>query len=183
MAIRLIVGLGNPGPQYEKTRHNMGFMAVEAYAKRQGARFSKKRFGLVAEIPHGWILKPQTFMNLSGQAVGPFLAYYRLTVDEILVVSDDLDLPFGHMRIRQKGSSGGHNGLKSLMIALGTEEFARLRLGISRPPAPMSVIDWVLKRFSPEEATQAKQIADKAGEMIDVIRERGLELAMNQYNG
>lgn len=180
---QLIVGLGNPGIRYDRTRHNMGFMAVDAYAEALGTIFRKTRFGQVAETPWGWLLKPETFMNLSGQAVQPFLQYYRLKPTDMLVVADDLDLPLGTLRIRRSGSSGGHNGLKSIMALTGTESFPRLRLGISRPPAPVTVVDWVLMRFSEPEMGVVREVVERATDAMKAIVDRGLERAMSEYNG
>ncbi len=183
MERHLVVGLGNPGARYQRTRHNMGFMVVDAYASLQQLSFKEGRFGLVAEAPWGWLLKPQTFMNLSGQAVGPFMQYYRLRPDQIVVVADDLDLPLGSLRMRRTGSSGGHNGLKSIIAALGTEAFARMRLGISRPPAPISVIDWVLMRFSEKEMPLVETVVERATRALDTILAEGLDYAMSRFNG
>lgn len=183
MAPRLIVGLGNPGPKYEKTRHNMGFMAVDAYVAERGTRFRHTRFGLLAEVGDGWVLKPETYMNLSGQAVAPFCRYYRLAPQDVLVVADDLDLALGTLRIRRAGSSGGHNGLKSIIAALGSEDFARLRLGISRPPEPISVIDWVLMRFQADDQDLLQAVIARAVLAVEATRRDGLERAMSQYNG
>ncbi len=183
MGKHLIVGLGNPGPRYDRTRHNMGFMAVDAYAARLGARFARSRFGQVAEVPAGWLLKPETYMNLSGQAVAPFLQYYRLSPTDLLVVADDLDLPLGTLRLRRAGSSGGHNGLKSIIGSLGTEGFARLRMGISRPPEPLQVIDWVLMRFTAREMPLVTEVVDRAVEALETVVSEGLDRAMSQFNG
>lgn len=183
MERHLVIGLGNPGTRYQRTRHNMGFMVVDAYADLQRLSFKEGRFGFVAEAPWGWLLKPQTFMNLSGQAVGPFMQYYRLRPDQIVVVADDLDLPLGSLRIRRTGSSGGHNGLKSIIAALGTEAFARMRLGISRPPAPISVIDWVLMRFSEQEMSSVETVVERATKALDAILAEGLDYAMSRFNG
>lgn len=177
----LLVGLGNPGLQYDRTRHNLGFMVADAYVAEHGARFRRTRFGLVAQVEHGWILKPQTFMNLSGQAVGPFCHFYRLTPSDIVVAADDLDLSLGTLRIRRSGSSGGHNGLKSIASALGTQEFARLRMGISRPPE--ATIDWVLGRFTKEEFKIAAEVIERAVNALDCLARDGIEAAMSRYNG
>ncbi|MCY0880076.1 MAG: aminoacyl-tRNA hydrolase [Firmicutes bacterium] len=181
--MKLIVGLGNPGERYRLTRHNLGFRVVDTWAAARGVRFRRTRFGDVASEGGVWVLKPLTFMNLSGEAVGPFCRYYHIAPAEILVVVDDLDLPLGQLRIRLKGSSGGHNGLKSLIEALKSQEFARMRLGISRPPAPIPVIDWVLGRFSPEEEAIVREMVARAVEALDTARQHGLSEAMNRFNG
>lgn len=183
MATRLIVGLGNPGSRYERTRHNLGFMAVDAYVQHHGARFRRSRFGPTAEVDGVFVFKPQTFMNLSGEAVGPFCRYHRLNPSEIVVVADDLDLPLGSIRLRRAGSSGGHNGLKSVAHALGSEDFPRLRLGISRPPEPISVIDWVLMRFAPSDAALVDEVLLRAVEALNTLVGSGIELAMSRHNG
>ena len=183
MAIRLIVGLGNPGSRYERTRHNLGFMAADAYVARHHDRFRRSRFGPVAEVNRVFVLKPQTYMNLSGEAVGPFCRFYRLDPAEIVVLVDDLDLPLGTIRLRASGSSGGHNGLKSIAQALGTEEFPRLRMGISRPPESISVIDWVLMRFSPSEQPLLAQVIDRAVDTLTTLVTDGIENAMSRHNG
>lgn len=178
-----MVGLGNPGPRYERTRHNMGFMTLDGYAQRQGLAFRRTRYGQVAETPWGWMLKPETFMNLSGRAVAPFMEYYRLPLHQLLVVVDDLDLPLGSLRLRRGGSSGGHNGLKSIAGCLGTDQFARLKLGISRPPDPIRVIDWVLMRFTPSELVEVDRIVTRATECLDAVRMQGYDWAMSRFNG
>lgn len=177
------IGLGNPGAQYAGTRHNMGFMVLDAYAKAHGANFRKTRFGELALVEGVRLLKPLTFMNLSGNAVCPFLQYFRLTPEEMLIVADDLDLPLGTLRIRPSGGSGGHNGLKSIMACLKTEAFARLRLGISRPPAEMGVVDWVLGRWAKSDEPLLAEVTMRATEALAVIRDQGLADAMNRFNG
>lgn len=179
----LIVGLGNPGVQYDRTRHNFGFLAVEAYAAEHGGQFRRTRFGMVAETDQAFILKPATFMNLSGDAVGPFSRFYRIVPGGIVVACDDLDLPLGTLRIRRSGSSGGHNGLKSIAAALGTGEFVRLRLGISRPSEETPVIDWVLGRFSSEERVVVKEVVARAVQALASIVDDGVETAMSRFNG
>lgn len=179
----MIVGLGNPGPRYSRTRHNLGFMTVEAFAAEHGGRFRRSRFGQVAELDFGWVLKPQTYMNRSGEAVGPFLRYHRMGPDSLVVVADDLDLPFGTLRIRRAGSSGGHNGLNSIIAALGTNAFGRVRLGISRPPAAIDVIDWVLMPFTEVEVHRLAEVIDRAVKALDTLCNDGIEAAMNRFNG
>lgn len=180
---RLIVGLGNPGVRYANTRHNFGFMVLDALAERENLTFHRTRFGLVAAFGSGWLLKPQTFMNLSGNAVGPFCRYYRLEPSDLLVVSDDLDLPLGTLRLRRGGSSGGHNGLKSIIDVLGTDEFPRMRLGIDRPLESRPVIDWVLQRFPASDGDTVQSVIQRAGDALVEVREKGLEVAMTRYNG
>lgn len=177
----VIVGLGNPGLQYERTRHNFGFMVIDAYAQKLHTKFRRTRFGLVAVFEGGWILKPVTYMNLSGDAVAPFCRFYRIKPSDIIVVADDLDLPLGTLRIRRSGSSGGHNGLKSIEAALATQQFARMRLGISRPKD--STIDWVLGRFSHDETATVQAMIERGVQALDCVLTEGIDKAMSQYNG
>ncbi len=183
MALRLIVGLGNPGPHYEGTRHNFGFTVVDRLVDEYGGRFRSTRFGQVAEIERLRVLKPQTYMNLSGQAVGPLCRFYRVAPEELIVVADDLDLPLGTLRMRRSGSSGGHNGLKSIGEALNTEEYPRLRLGISRPPEGVDIIGWVLGRFSLEERSLSEDAVEKACKALRCLWTDDIETAMSRYNG
>lgn len=183
MARILVVGLGNPGLAYDRTRHNMGFMAAEAYAREQGGRFRRTRYGLVAEVDQGWVLKPQTFMNRSGEAVGPFCRYFRVTADDVVVVADDLDLPLGTLRIRRSGSSGGHNGLKSIAQALGTDHFPRLRIGIARPEDGSAVIDWVLGRLVGDDWRRAQEAIQRSAQALQVLVGEGIDQAMSRFNG
>jgi PTH1 family peptidyl-tRNA hydrolase len=183
MARILIVGRRSPGLAYERTRHNMGFMAVDAYAQEQGGRFRRTRYGLVAEVDRGWILKPQTFMNRSGDAVRPFCRYFRVSPDDVVVVADDLDLPLGTLRLRRSGSSGGHNGLKSVAQSLGTEDFPRLRIGIARPDDGTPVIDWVLGRLAGDEWRTAQIAIHRSAEALDFLAQEGIDKAMSRFNG
>ncbi len=160
MSIRLIVGLGNPGPEYEQTRHNAGFWLVDTLAANAGVRLSREtRYQALAaktviDGAEVWLLEPQTYMNRSGQSVGMLARFYKIVADEILVVHDELDLPPGAAKIKKGGSSGGHNGLKDITAALGTQDYWRLRLGIGHPRAlglPQPVVDYVLHRPRREE--------------------------------
>ncbi len=185
----LIVGLGNPGKEYQNTRHNFGFMVLDAWAKKQGASFSdtKKFKSQIAEIKNGAdrlvCVKPQTFMNLSGEAVRLVADFYKIGVGEIFAIYDDLDLPLGKTRITRNGSAGGHNGIKSLISCLGTPDFARLKLGIGRPKhAAQSAADYVLQSFTKEEISLRDEIIAKAVETLDVVIQDGLQEAMNRYN-
>ena len=179
----LIVGLGNPGIEYDRTRHNLGFMAADAYVAEHGGRYRRTRYGLTAAVENGWVLKPQTFMNRSGDAVGSFCHYFGWPVDRLVVVADDLDLPLGTIRLRRSGSSGGHNGLKSIAQALGTENFPRLRIGIARPPGSTDVIDWVLGRLAGEEWRVAQDAVARAVNALDCLARDGIEAAMSRFNG
>ncbi|MDA8194406.1 MAG: aminoacyl-tRNA hydrolase [Thermaerobacter sp.] len=181
--LRLLVGLGNPGDKYRHTRHNVGFMTVDRLALRLGLVFRAGPRALVAQSSGFWIMKPQTFMNLSGEAVAPFMRKRGIVPDQIVVVGDDLDLSLGQLRIRERGSSGGHNGMQSVIHALGTDEFCRLRIGISRPPADHAVIDWVLSRFSAGEGEVLEQVLHRAADALEHMVLQGCGSAMNRFNG
>lgn len=184
----LIVGLGNPGPKYAATRHNVGFMAVDELARRHGLRFSTKQAD--AEIARGEIegtrvilARPQTYMNDSGRAVGALARFYKLPADRVVIVYDELDLPVGTLRMREKGSHNGHNGLKSVIQHLGTQGFPRLRIGIDRPAiTDHKQIDWVLGRFTKDEQAVMDLTIPRAAEAVESIITLGIERAMNKYN-
>jgi len=170
--IRLLVGLGNPGPQYEGTRHNAGFWWVDAAARALGVRLALDRatHGLVGRASHAgspvWLLQPQTFMNLSGKAVAPLARFFKIEPAQILVVHDELDLLPGQMKIKQGGGAAGHNGLKDILAQLGTPDFWRLRIGIGHPGTREEVVDWVLRRPAPE---QREAILDCIAKSIDAL--------------
>ncbi|MDR2428920.1 MAG: aminoacyl-tRNA hydrolase [Candidatus Margulisbacteria bacterium] len=169
-ALKLIAGLGNPGAQYALTRHNIGFLLLGKLAA--GQKFSKKKFSaLYTEITRGGVkiilLKPQTFMNNSGEAVRAALDFYKISAADLLVLSDDLDQDFGAARFRAKGSSGGHNGLKSIIACLGHENFARLKLGIGKPRSKEQTMEYVLGQFTAAEQEQLSAILDKGLELIN----------------
>ena len=183
--MKAIVGLGNPGNQYAGTRHNIGFMVVDRVAADYGAPAPKSRFkSLVTEVTIGAekvvLLKPQTFMNLSGDAVRLMGSWYKLYADEILIVLDELDLPFGTLRLRERGSAGGHNGLSSVIQQLGTTEFPRLRVGIGRGRS--QAIARVLSKFSEDEAHALPEIVDRASEAATIWVTEGAVAAMNRVN-
>lgn len=184
----LIVGLGNPGPRYEKTRHNIGFRAVERLAQKHGLTFSK--IEQRAQVASGTILgrrvilaKPQTFMNLSGDSVAPLARFYKIEPDHILVVHDDLDLPLGTLRLRETGSSGGQNGLKHIIQRLGTQDIPRVRLGIGRPPGRMDPVDYVLTPFKGDDEILAAEVQDRAAAAIETWLSEGIKMAMSRHNG
>lgn len=184
-SIRLVVGLGNPGPEYQHTRHNVGFMVLDQLVQASiGPGFKRHRFGMVASYAPGvFFLKPLTFMNLSGDAVVPMMRFLKLEVDQMVVISDDLDLDLGRIRVRSRGSSGGHNGLKSIAAQLGTDEFARIRVGIGRPPDPRhAVIDWVLGRVPETDRLLFESGLEQAGAAVTVTLTSGLSTAMNRFN-
>ncbi len=184
----LIVFLGNPGVKYEGTRHNAGFMAADAMAKRRGIAIDRLRFkALTAQCAiageNVLLMKPQTYMNLSGEAVGEAARFYKIPPEHIIVVSDEMALPVGKLRIRKKGSAGGHNGLKNIIAHLGTEEFPRIRIGVGEPPHPdYDVKDWVLSSFKNQDAEDMANAAARAGEAAECYIAEGAERAMNRFN-
>ena len=187
---RLIVGLGTPGREYARTRHNAGFMVLETWTRRGRAEWIfEKRFNAQlawADVDDSRVLfcRPETFMNASGEAVGAVMGFYRLALDQVLVVVDDADLPLGELRMRIQGSSGGHHGLESIEQHLGTRQFARLRVGIGRKdPVQREITDYVLARFQPEEAPLLQQVLDRAADQVDCWARRGAARAMNQFKG
>jgi PTH1 family peptidyl-tRNA hydrolase len=184
---RIIVGLGNPGKQYVKNRHNVGFMLVDALAERHNLKFSRMMSkGIVAlgEI-EGYkvaLVKPQTYMNLSGESVGPIVKFYKSRPEDVLVVYDELDLPEGQLRLRSKGGSGGHNGMKSILDRLSTEAFPRLRIGVGRPPGRRDPKDFLLDDFSPAEFEALGEVFDRAIAGIQRWLNDGIDNAMNIVN-
>ncbi len=185
--MKVIVGLGNPGPEYASTRHNVGFMTVDALAEKYAVTRWKNQFeALVGECQIGdekvLLVKPQTYMNLSGKAVGPLMRWYKTALQDMAVVHDDMDLLVGTARIRKKGGSGGHNGIKSLLAELGAEDFARFRIGIGRPPQRWTVIDYVLAKFSDEDRKRAREAIEKIVPALECFAQYGIDLAMNRYN-
>ena len=184
----LVVFLGNPGLRYEGTRHNAGFMTADALARKKNISINRSRFqALTASCPIGdttvLLMKPQTYMNLSGEAVGQATRFYKIPADHVLVVSDDITLPIGAMRIRTKGSAGGHNGLKNIISVLGTEEFPRIRLGVGSPPHPdYDTVDWVLSVFRDQDAVDMAEAASRAADAVECFITQGPEKAMNLYS-
>jgi peptidyl-tRNA hydrolase, PTH1 family len=189
MSIRLIVGLGNPGPEYEQTRHNAGFWLVDNLAG--GTRLSREtRFNALAaktsiRNQEVWLLEPQTFMNRSGQSVGALARFYKIAADEVLVVHDELDLPPGAAKLKKGGSSGGHNGLKDITAALGTQDYWRLRIGIGHPRSlglQQPVADFVLHRPRKEEQTLINDAIDKSLNIIPLLCEGKFDTATMQLH-
>ena len=194
MDLQLLVGLGNPGDRYSDTRHNVGFLALDRLAERAhgGFRQQGRLHGLLADVGSGpqrlRLLKPQTYMNDSGRSIRAALDWYGLTPQQLLVVVDDMDLSLGRLRLRASGSAGGHNGLRSTIAHLGTEAFARLRIGIGAPAGDPSqrrerTVSHVLGRFSAEERPILDQVLDEVLTGVDLIRRQGLERAGNRLNG
>jgi PTH1 family peptidyl-tRNA hydrolase len=183
-AIKLVVGLGNPGRQYEGTRHNIGFEVLDRLAQRAGVKFDNhlRWQAHVAKLPGGvHLLKPQTFMNLSGRSVGQALRFFKWSANQLLVVYDDVALPLGSLRFRANGSAAGHNGLKSLIEHLGTSDFPRLKLGIGAS-APGEMTGHVLGKFTPEERQRVENTLATAEEAVQLALSQGLAPAANAYN-
>lgn len=184
----LVVFLGNPGPKYEGTRHNAGFMAGDALAKELGVRINKAKFSSLTAVctiagETVMLMKPQTYMNLSGEAVGKAARFYKIAPEHIIVVSDEMALPIGKLRVRMKGSAGGHNGLKNIIQHLGTENFPRIRLGVGAPPHPdYDVKDWVLGTFRNQDAADIADAALRAAKAAVCYIEEGGERCMNKFN-
>ena len=182
----LIAGLGNIGPEYELSRHNMGFMALDAWAKASGAVFYTRRYGDLAEISLKgrslYLLKPSTYMNLSGNAVRYWLGKLPVTEERLMVVCDDINLPFGTLRMRKSGSDGGHNGLKNIEECIGTNAFARLRMGVGHDFQEGGQIDFVLGKLSPDQLAQMPELCAKAATGIQEWVLTGIDRAMNSVN-
>jgi PTH1 family peptidyl-tRNA hydrolase len=184
--MKAVIGLGNPGPQYAVSRHNAGFLAIDRLAEDLGLVFKPRYQGLTAEAQIAgekvFFLKPQTFMNLSGRSVRELAAFYKLAPEDILVLHDDLDLPLGKIRLRQRGGAGGHNGLRSLMAELGTENFWRLKIGVSRPPEQWDTADYVLAPFSNTELTVLNEVLERVQKAVMLWLGGEHVKAMNLYN-
>lgn len=184
----IIAGLGNPGKEYENTRHNVGFHVIDALADKYNIS--------VLELKHkamtgrGYIngqkvvlVKPLTYMNLSGESLRPVTDYYKIDPEEeLIVISDDISLPPGQLRVRKKGSAGGHNGLKNIIKMLGTENFKRIRMGVGEKPKGYDLADWVLGHFNKEEKAAVEEAAEKAVKAVEMILNDGVDAAMNEYN-
>lgn len=190
--MKLIVGLGNPGPGYKRHRHNIGYQCVDLMAERHGLKFDVKRAKALTALGSVTVpdssqvrvalVKPQAFMNLSGPSVASLMQFYKVGLADLLVLVDDMDLPLGAIRLRASGGSGGHNGMKSIISSLGSQEFARLRIGIDRPPGRMDPAAYVLQDFSPQ---QEETIAPTRPKVVDACEHwlaHGIEDAMNVYN-
>ncbi|PTR30439.1 peptidyl-tRNA hydrolase [Rhodococcus sp. OK519] len=184
----VVVGLGNPGPQYEKTRHNIGFMVADVLAGRVGGKFSAhKRSG--AEIVQTRLVgrqvilaKPRSYMNLSGGAVSGLARFFSVKPESIVVIHDELDLDFGTIRLKQGGGEGGHNGLRSISQSLGTKDYLRTRVGIGRPPGRQDPADYVLKPFSSVERKELDLVCEEAADAVELVLQLGLEAAQNRLH-
>jgi PTH1 family peptidyl-tRNA hydrolase len=184
----LVVGLGNPGPKYADTRHNVGFMVVERLAARGGARFKAHR-GNAADVAEARIagtrvvlVKPRSYMNLSGGPVASVVRYYRVPVDRLVVVHDDIDLAFGAIRVKRGGGEGGHNGLRSISQSLNTKDYLRVRFGIGRPPGRQDPADFVLRRFSAAERAEVDLAVELCADAVEALLTDGLEPTQNRFH-
>lgn len=183
----MIAGLGNPGAEYAQTKHNVGFMLLDTLAKHlEAPEWKTKRDALVTETRIGaekaLLVKPLTYMNDSGRAIGPLLTWYKLRPDDLIVAHDDMDIPVGMIRIRKKGSAGGHNGMKSVLYHMQDENFPRVRIGIGRPPVGWTVIKHVLTPFSPDDRILIDEVIDRLVPAVECIVRDGVDLAMNRFN-
>ncbi|HKA76528.1 MAG TPA: aminoacyl-tRNA hydrolase [Pseudolabrys sp.] len=184
----LIVGLGNPGREYEKTRHNIGWRCVDAIAAALGLTFAKKQSkaivadGIIADRKV-LLAKPQTYMNLSGEAVRGLVDFYKIPIENLLVISDDMDIPLGTLRIRESGGAGGQKGLKSIIEHLGTQNFARMRFGLSRPPGRMDPAAYVLQDFDKSEMPLVNETLDRVVKAVETWLREGTAIAMTRHNG
>ncbi len=184
----IVAGLGNIGAKYENTRHNTGFLLIDAFAKNIGAVFTKHQFK--SHIAHGTcegksvlLMKPDTFMNLSGQAVNEAMQFYHIPPQNVIVIYDDINLPVGGVRIRKKGSDGGHNGMKNIIYLTGSDDFPRIRVGIGQKPHPdYPLADWVLSQFTPADMEALSEASERVNQAIPLIIQGKPDLAMSRYN-
>lgn len=186
--MKMIIGLGNPGKQYDKTRHNVGFKVIDELTTLFSAPAMQAKFnGIYTTVhrPEGKVIlvKPLTYMNLSGECIRPLMDYFEVAVEDIVVVYDDLDLAPGAIRLRQKGSAGGHNGMKSIIAHLGTDQFNRIRIGVGRPTGGMKVPDYVLAPFSKEESPVIAEAVEKSAKACEVWMRSPFIEVMNNFNG
>ena len=184
----LVVGLGNPGDKYENTRHNVGFLTIDQIAEGQHVPVQKLKYrALTNTVELGGakalLMKPVTYMNLSGEAVGEAARFYKIPPDHVLVISDDVSLPLGKLRIRKGGSAGGHNGLKNIIQHLGTDQFPRVKIGVGGKPHPdYDMADWVLSKFAGEDLKAITAAIEKAAQAVECLIAHGPDKAMNQFN-
>ena len=183
---KLIFGLGNPGRKYAHNRHNVGFQCLDRLAQAHGLSFTQRRakaslaLGKIADV-RVVLARPLTYMNLSGQAVRPLFSFYKLSLEDILVIHDDLDLPLGTTRLRPEGGSGGHKGMRSIIEALGSQAFPRLRVGIGRPPGD-DAVSYVLSDFTADEQITLESVYERVVAAVELFLKEGIEAAMNAYN-
>lgn len=185
----LVAFLGNPESKYERTRHNAGFMAAEVLAEKYRIKTNKLRFHAFTALEdfggeRVYFMRPTTYMNLSGDAVAPAAAFYKIPPERVIVVFDDMALPPGKLRVKRSGSAGGHNGIKSIIAKLGTDQFPRVKIGIGSPPHPdYDVVDWVIGKMSDAEYKTIREAAERALEAVEEIIQKGVNAAMNDFNG
>ena len=185
----LVVGLGNPGPKYEWTRHNVGFLVVDELAERANIPVQKLKYKALTNTTviggqSVLLMKPTTYMNLSGESVGQAARFYKIPPERVLVISDDVALPQGKLRIRRSGSAGGHNGLKNIIAHLGTDQFPRIKIGVGEKPHPdYDMADWVLSKFTGEDLKTIQVAVKKAADAVACYLENGPDKAMNRFNG
>jgi PTH1 family peptidyl-tRNA hydrolase len=185
--LKLVVGLGNPGPEYARSRHNVGYLVADRLAHALGAEFTVRKFASeLAEARAGhekvWIMKPQTYMNRSGEAVGPALRFWKLGPDDLLVVHDEIELEPFRIQLKVGGGDSGHNGVRSVNAHVGTREYPRVRVGVGRPPAAVDPADWVLGNFKKAEDAEVSESVERAAEAARLCVELGASKAMNQVN-
>lgn len=186
--MKLIVGLGNPGAEYDNTRHNIGFDVIDELSRKHNIPVrSMEKHGLVGKGMIGsdkvMLVKPQTFMNISGVCVAGLVDYYSLDMEDVIIIYDDVTLDIGKIRLRPHGSAGGHNGIKSLINELGTQEFQRIRVGVGKKPVHYDLTDWVLGHFKKEEREVMDKSVQLSAEAVESILDKGIGFAMNMYNG
>lgn len=185
--MKLIVGLGNPGKQYDKTRHNIGFEVIDYLSKSLHIPLDQSKHKGVFGVGNVrgekvFLLKPLTYMNLSGESVRPLMDYFNIALEDLIVIYDDLDLPVGRIRLRQKGSAGGHNGMKSIIAHVGSQEFNRIRVGVNRPSNGQPISDYVLSRFTKDEQEMIDQVVLKCSEACEATLEKPFLQVMNDFN-
>lgn len=188
----LVVGLGNPGPEYAKNRHNVGFMVVDLLAERTRTRFSRAkravamvaeaRLGLGDDAPRLVLVKPMTYMNLSGGPVAALRQFYKVPLEQVVAVHDELDIPYTQLRLKRGGGEGGHNGLRSMSSSLGSKDYLRVRFGIGRPPGRQDPADYVLSDFSAVERKELDVLVDRCADATEALVQRGLEWTQNAYH-
>ena len=184
----LVVGLGNPGSKYEWTRHNMGFLVVDELAERLSIPVQRLKFKALTNTAvlggkSVLLMKPTTYMNLSGEAVGQAARFYKIPPERVLVISDDVSLPQGKLRVRRSGSAGGHNGLKNIIAHLGTDQFPRIKVGVGQKPSPDSdMVNWVLGTFTGQDRKVMEEAISRAADAVTVLLQHGIDQAMASYN-
>ena len=185
----LVVGLGNPGQKYEKTRHNMGFLVIDELAERESIPVQRLKFKALTNTAviggrSVLLMKPTTYMNLSGEAVGQAARFYKIPPERVLVISDDVALPQGKLRVRRSGSAGGHNGLKNIIAHLGSDQFPRVKVGVGGKPHPDSdMADWVLSPFTGQDRKAMEEAISRAADAVTLLLDKGVDQAMAKFNG